>query len=1283
MVRGPIRRLLPVLLLTLLAGLNPLRAEPMRHDPEAGLPAVQVWTMRDYLASPQNWVVRRDREGRLYFGNRDGVLTYDGRQWRTLPMPGAFIRGLDFGADGRLYAGGIDELGYFERDALGDWGPFVSLRDRLPPAEGGLNDVWSVNSLPEGVFFATATRLIRWRDGAFTVWTLDGGSSGVVHRAGDSLYLHQENAALQVIRGDAVDVAVDVPEVRAQRLAGVAIHASGDLLLVWPEAGAARWDGQRLQPFAPEWHGWMRRQRVSGVTTLPTGEVAVFTERGGLAVFSAAGEWLHQIDDRAGLPSAHVRSVQVDGDGGLWLALDLGIARADPLAGHTHFGGASGLAGAPVREVVRHGEILYVATGQGIHRLVPGRGDALARFERLPGSFANHHGLKAHRSGLIAAATDGILVFPFDGPPQRLTADRDSRVVIPRPADPDAFWVGGRGHLHLVRCTGGAWSLERSLPVPAETEIRSLAEGPDGALWAGTPTRGILRWRAPLGTGDAPPETVFESEGLPAGHGWVQMVRWGDLVLASTEGAVRRWDPASGRFLPLPEDGGPLRRGAFHLHGGEPSRLWAFSGSARSAGKLFGWAPGRPYPALPQQAAQSVGDVETMRYEERAGRRILWVGGALGLTRVAIDDLPRAGPRFMAVVGPIMARTPPDVVDAVPVWRYGEAELSVGFAATTYRSSSNLRFQSLLEGYDQEWTPWLPQTTRSFNHLPAGSYLLRLRAQDADGRIGEEAKLRFRVLRPWWQSPGAYVLALLAVAGALHLLFRWRLRAGDRERALLSALVAERTRQLAESEQRLKVAKDAAEAANRSKSAFLARMSHELRTPLNSVLGYAQILTRAPGLTSGTRRGLDAIRRSGDHLLQLINEILDLAKIEAGKIDLVPEPFFLAKLLGSVSETLAPKAAEKGLALAAPDPEGLPEVVLGDEPRLRQVLLNLVGNAIKFTEAGAVSWTVLPKPGGIVRFEVVDTGVGIPKEEQAQIFSPFYQNSGASARRQGTGLGLAISDQLVGLMGGQLEFESQPGRGSRFWFEVVLPTTSRRPATAEAATSPGVIIGYEGPRRRILIVDDERSNREVLVATLKPLGFVVDEAADAAAARAAVDRDLPDLVILDLQMPGENGYDLAGHWREKRTLKGARVLALSASAMPNREAQAIRAGCDLFLPKPFRLANLLHAIGNLLGLSWVHASLPSEESTPPPLAGGASWIVWQEPDVQRLLALTETGDALRLNDELAAIARRGPEWAAAVAPWQRLAVTYQMEALSHALRQHLPPSATTNIRPAP
>ncbi|MFO1337226.1 MAG: ATP-binding protein [Burkholderiaceae bacterium] len=311
-------------------------------------------------------------------------------------------------------------------------------------------------------------------------------------------------------------------------------------------------------------------------------------------------------------------------------------------------------------------------------------------------------------------------------------------------------------------------------------------------------------------------------------------------------------------------------------------------------------------------------------------------------------------------------------------------------------------------------------------------------------------------------------------------------------RERLEAAVRERTAEL-------QVAKERAESASAAKSEFLARMSHELRTPLNAVIGYAQILKMDEGLTVRQRAGLDNIHDGGQHLLTLIVDILDLARIEAGKIELFPVPVALDGLLRSVGDIVRLKAEEKGLVFDARAEPGLPEAVVVDEKRLRQVLINLLGNAVKFTDRGHVTLAVrLQAAEGDrvrLRFEVADSGVGIAPVALQRLFQPFEQAGEAHRRAAGTGLGLAISRQLVGLMGGDIHVDSRPGEGSVFWFELSLPAAAGAGAKAPGTAPPA--LGYEGPRRRVVVADDVAINRQMLGESRRGgLGFEVLEADD-------------------------------------------------------------------------------------------------------------------------------------------------------------------------------------------
>jgi signal transduction histidine kinase/CheY-like chemotaxis protein len=398
----------------------------------------------------------------------------------------------------------------------------------------------------------------------------------------------------------------------------------------------------------------------------------------------------------------------------------------------------------------------------------------------------------------------------------------------------------------------------------------------------------------------------------------------------------------------------------------------------------------------------------------------------------------------------------------------------------------------------------------------------------------------------------------------------------------------------------LKIAKEEADSANQAKSEFLANMSHELRTPLNGILGYAQILQTSKTLTNKERKGVGIIHQCGSHLLTLINDILDLSKIEARKLELNPQEFDFPAFLQGVAEICKVKAEQKGIAFQYNIDPVLPSTVLADEKCLRQVLINLLSNAIKFTDQGSVTLTIKGNPIADqnctaentvyhTRFQIEDTGVGITAEQLDQIFLPFEQVGNAKKQSEGTGLGLAISQRIVALMGDSIEVESQLGQGSTFWFEIDLPEGSERTVGFKERQKE-VVIGYEGKSRKILIVDDSPTNRSVLVQLLEPIGFETKEASNGQEGLEQARQFNPDLVITDLEMPVMNGLVLIRNLRQSTELAEVKGIACSASVFDLDRDQAIKAGFHDFLPKPVQVQELLAKLQTHLQLTWIYQS---------------------------------------------------------------------------------------------
>jgi len=463
-----------------------------------------------------------------------------------------------------------------------------------------------------------------------------------------------------------------------------------------------------------------------------------------------------------------------------------------------------------------------------------------------------------------------------------------------------------------------------------------------------------------------------------------------------------------------------------------------------------------------------------------------------------------------------------------------------------------------------------------------------------------------------------------------------------------------------EAAQALQHAKETADTANRAKSQFLASMSHELRTPLNGILGYTQILGRDEALTSKQRDGLEVIHQSAEHLLGLINDVLDLARIEAGKLELHPTDFNLPEFAHTMVEFFAPRAREKNLRLESNIHAELPRVMRGDVQRLRQVVFNLLGNAIKFTNQGCVIFTV-ERAEDRIRFSVSDTGPGISTEDQARLFVPFTQVGDQNQRRGGTGLGLSVSRSIVEQMGGKLQLESRPGWGSRFWFDVAPGEVADSLLAQQPAATPRRVIGYEGDRRRVLIADDHAPNCAVLVDLLRPLGFEVLTATDG---REAVDialREKPDVVLMDVVMPNLDGLGATQAIQQAFPNDAPCIIAVSASTHEGQQQAAISAGCAAFLPKPFYEEALLNLLAQHVGVTWRYTDAP-------PLTGSRNPFTALEvppppSDASAIAELAAKGDVFGIRGYVQQMQQRDPKQAPFAAHITELASGFRLKAI--------------------
>jgi CheY-like chemotaxis protein/anti-sigma regulatory factor (Ser/Thr protein kinase) len=466
------------------------------------------------------------------------------------------------------------------------------------------------------------------------------------------------------------------------------------------------------------------------------------------------------------------------------------------------------------------------------------------------------------------------------------------------------------------------------------------------------------------------------------------------------------------------------------------------------------------------------------------------------------------------------------------------------------------------------------------------------------------------------------------------------------------------------------LARDTAESASRAKSMFLANMSHELRTPLNAILGYAQLLLRERNLTASQVAACNTIQQSGEHLLMLIVDILDLAKIEAGKLELQLGAVDLRAFLQGIADPHpGGEQSARFCVYACVRSSGIVQL---DQKRLRQILLNLLSNAVKFTDQGRVDLRVklLSQSSGEVQlsFEISDTGTGILPDQLETVFRPFEQVGDMQHRAGGTGLGLSISRQLIQLLGSEIQVQSSWGHGSCFSF--VLSTVAMA-ADRTAAAADGSVVGYRGPRKHLLLADDIEANRTVLSEILIALGFEVTLANDGLEALTNARSRIPDLILMDVRMPVMGGLEAMRHMQALPDLREVPVIALSAEATDEKQSDCMAAGAKAFLTKPIDFPTLFHEIGRLLNVTWIR-EIRNTDSSPVYESIEQSGIPDPE-QMEALRVLAKAGNMRAIRKKAEELALLNKHYRPFTDRIIQLSIGYESKALLRLVEKHAQP----------
>ncbi len=1170
-----------------------------------GTPFFRFYQPQEFNASRQSWSIVQDQRGIILVANSQGLLSFDGLDWQLIPTPnGGLVRSLAMDESGVVYYGGKNDFGYLSSDSLGHL-QLKSLRGAIPADIDDFRDVWTIQASGERLYFHSYLHLFVLGSGK----NLEQENRSVevlkterniqsIYVLNDTCYFYEEETGMKYfIPGEAAKTVVDGASIKDATIVCIlpwfANSNKHKLILCSMRDGLFTMDEQGIAPFAltEEAADLIATDRILHACYLSDGSLGVATSNHGLVVIDEQGRLRHHLDEHNGFPTNDLNFLAPDRQDGLWIATSVGIARVEIPASMNRFATSYGL-GHLVHSFGKHNDELYLGTNNGLF-VAPSAG--APNFQRVAGPITNVYSIASVQGDLLAA-------FPYDGIFQA-TGQGLKRILGNVPIKlqqsryfPDLVFAGGGsshfGFSMLLRTPGG-WQRILTRPLIME-EIRYVEEESPGIIWLGSRRKGFLRVEIAglqeVGTQDTLavtveryPETLSTSS-FRARPYYVH----DQLYFASSEG-LKRIDRSEAKLLP-DSSLGPFLADSLtvvnHLLAGSNKEIWVNYGRK-----------GEEHLNIGRLIPDQNGDYQLQKIPELARgialtsmffdsiNQMLWLGTPEGVIkynpavdRAYLSDFPTLirsvfCHRDSLIYGGDALDHGTDLPDFNLAYR--DNVLRFEFSAASFERSEDNVFQHYLEGFDANWSEWSPERRIDYTNLPEGTYTFRVRAKNPYGVIGQEATFPFTVRPPWYRTWWAYLLYAGLIGWSIWGLYRFQSKRLKLEHRLeLEQKESERLKELENFRTRL-----------------YTNITHEFRTPLTVILGNAQKLEEQKPDDHAEKKSLSLIRRNGSSLLNLVNQMLDLSKMEHGGLPIHYQQGDIVQYLRYIAESFYSLANANNVMLKVVSNEV--KILLDyDEEKIRQIIANLLTNAIRHTPSGGKVVVEAAKTGDQLNIKIADTGTGIPEKDLPHIFNRFYQADEKMPRYGGTGIGLALTRELVKLLGGSITVESKLDKGTTFLITLPIrnnaPLLESQPITKAEhvpnfpiTTIKQQIQPKEAPQ--LLIIEDNLDVVEYLNSCLET-DYRLEYAYNGRTGIEKAFESIPDIIISDVMMPEKTGLEVTDALKNDARTSHIPIVLLTAKVDIESRIAGLQSGADVYLAKPFHQQELMVTLENLLDL---------------------------------------------------------------------------------------------------